>query len=157
MGLVAYVHCDCFARGALRTEPDPAWTLEEEDSGAVWLAPGHEDEEQLTFERWKTEACPHPDMVVLRHTWGNREITEVRAALEDHGARFRYLLDDVFFSGGDGRSCADDELERLGQEVAALAELDVAGAAGKGIRALESRLRELVAAARQLERPILFE
>jgi hypothetical protein len=96
MGLDAVVACNCLVRGVARPAPVPVHI--DEDG---WLAPV-DDADRMTFEAWRRDCCPHPDLEHTCERIGNWSMfRSFQEALEESGlSRFPTLA--RVLPGGNG-------------------------------------------------------
>lgn len=158
MGLDATVYCDCFERDKLNTPPDPAWRVEVDATGARF-AKTAELEHDLAFDQWNCAACAHDDGVLLHHRLGNiSTIGLIRTVLSESAPLFPLILTRVIYSGS---HCGDHVpyplVPELSHEVELLAQVQPREViAAECVRDFERKLRELIAAAMQVRKPIAF-
>ena len=158
MSLDATVYCDCMERGLLRAEPLAEWSVYVDASGARFPA-SQRMEDAMAFDRWNVDACVHDNGVLLHHYLGNISwVGLIRATLSNHQERFSMILTRVVC---DGVHCGDhllaDQLPQLTDEVEALSSVHPnKPAAEECIRDFEKKMRELLAAAKAVGKPISF-
>lgn len=158
MGLDACVYCDCLERGALRSPPDDAWE--------VYVALDGMRDSRATdmdllaaFDRWNQFACEHEDGILLHHRIGNIALVATfRHLLQESGLAFPVMLEQVLYSG---THCGDwihvEDLGQLEAEVAQLSQVRGDDAEEEAfMREFEAHMKELVATAMQLNKPIVF-
>ncbi len=100
MGLDAWVHCDCFERGRLKTPPpEEIWPNLEPDGGLTFETSN--DELWWRFETWRREeACEHPQMKLVDHRLGNIGlIALIRDQLWERQSEFPVLFGKVIYNG----------------------------------------------------------
>lgn len=158
MGLDATVYCDCFERGSLRSQPDPAWRVYVDSNGKREC--GSQDIDHcLAFDKWDRSACDHEYGVLVSHYIGNMALVAFyRHVLSQQADVFPLLLAKVLYSGihcGDFLPPADvmairDEVKRLRKvHVQAPRDEDF-------LRDFENQLRDLVDCAIRFGKPISF-
>lgn len=159
MALDAHVCCDCFERGRLRCQPPPGCNLSVCDDGGL-LCGSDDLDVQIAFDRWQqSEACEHEDCYMVTHRIGNIAlVAALRAELGRWPERFPVILSRVIYNGvhgGDFIPAA--EVPQLVPEVEALAEVRCAGPdMERFMRGFEAQMRELVAAALRVGKPLVF-
>jgi hypothetical protein len=159
MSLNAFVCCDCFETGNLKTQPNPQWEVHVDADGS--RAPGTSIlKEQLAFERWShTEACAHENGVLLHHRIGNIALVEcLREQLQRYPDRFPLLLGKVVYNGVHaGDFIEPAEVERVKQELKPLAQLHSEdGETERFLRDFARQLKELIECATRVWKPIAF-
>ena len=159
MGLDATVFCNCFELGLLKTPPLTEW--------GVYVVPeGHRDcASDLTSERkdafyaWSDVACEHEDGVALHHRIGNISgVAALREELSRAPEQFPLLLSKVLYNGTHAGDWLDvPTVEALQPELKHLSGLHAQDVDGEWfLRQFEQQMRELVACALNLRKPIVF-
>ena len=159
MGIDAFVWCDCFERGHLRSPPPPGCSLSVSDDGGL-LCGSDDLEVQIAFDRWRqSDACEHEGGFLVVHRIGNIAlIASLRAELGRRPDKFPVTLSRVIC---DGTHCGDfipaADLPRLASEVESLADLycdepDME----QCMREFAVQMRELVCAALLVGKPLVF-
>jgi len=159
MGLDAYVYCDCFERGRLRTQPRPEWGVYVHEEG--WREPTtHDLEELLAFDAWNfRDACEHEDGVLLHHRLGNIGLIALfRQLLNSRVDQLPVIVNKIIYSGiHSNDSLTLDAVERLAVELDPLAQVHDADRETEALlRDFEHKLRNLVECARRVQKPIVF-
>jgi hypothetical protein len=163
MGLDASVCCDCFERGRLRALPNPDWRVQiDPESGRRW--PTNESsmgvEELIRFDRWNWyHACEHERGVLLHQRLGNISLVGLyRKLLKPYADQLPIVTTKIIFSGshaGDALSLSD--VAALPLELSALEQIHLPKSRDEElVRFLGQQLRELVAASKQVGKPIVF-
>jgi hypothetical protein len=159
VALDAHVCCDCFERGRLRCPPPPGCDLSVTDDGGL-LCGSDDLDVQIAFDRWQqSEACEHEDGYLLSHRIGNIAlVAALRAELGRRPERFPLTLSRVVY---DGVHCGDfipaAEVPQLVPEVEALAGVHCPDPEMEQLmRGFETQMRELVAAALRVGKPLVF-
>jgi hypothetical protein len=117
-------------------------------------------EVQIAFDVWwYSEACEHEGGLLVSHHIGNiARVAVLRAELGRWPERFPVILSRVVYSGthcGDFLSIADNK--RILAEIEALPGVHSSNADRELIlRQFEEQMRDLVAAAHQVGKPIVF-
>jgi hypothetical protein len=108
MGLDAWVHCDCFEKGRLKTPLPTGLKLLLEDAGGLYFQPDEKikittnrDELRMKFDLWRLEeACEHPRMKLIEHRLGNISLIGLlRHELSRLPGEYPVLLQKVIYSG----------------------------------------------------------
>jgi hypothetical protein len=159
VSLDAYIFCDCFERGRLRSPPPPGCTLSVRDNGGLSCG-SHDRGVRAAFDRWcKSEACEHSDGCLVWHRIGNiAQVASLGAELSQWPERFPIILSQVIFNGV---HCGDfvpaDEMSELEDEVDELARVHCAEPDMERLmRRFEAQMREFVAAALRVGKPLAF-
>ena len=159
MALDAHVCCDCFERGRLRSAPPLGCRLSVSDDGSL-LCGNHDLGVQISFDHWqRSEACEHEDGYMVAHRIGNIAlVASLRAELQRWPDRFPMILSRVIYDGvhsGDFIPAAD--VSQLIPVVNALASVHCPDPdMEQFMRGFEAQMRELVAAALRVSKPIVF-
>jgi hypothetical protein len=134
MGLDAYILCDCFAAGRLKSPPPFPDRISLDETGDVELRPPSTLEEDLAFDDWRfNQACPHEGFILLRrrlgNLWGVQWIREMLHQISrDPGAEFPILRGRVVHSGSHGGdSLTLAQVSELRGELDRLRNRDLAG------------------------------
>jgi hypothetical protein len=159
MGLDAFVYCDCFERGRLRTPPRPEWGVYVGEEGG--RSPTTQDlDEQIAFDVWNSrDACEHENGVLLHHRLGNIALIGLfRYLLNAQVDRLPVIVKKIIYSGSHcGDSLSLEMVEQLRAEVEALAQVhDKDRKNEQFLRNFEQQLRELVEFSRTVGKPIVF-
>ena len=160
MGLDAWVHCDCYDKGKVRTPPPKPDLISISETGEVVLEWNHPDADHDAFWKWRKIACEHGESgELVAHSLGNIALIGfLRSLLNQQPNSFPILLGRVVCNGvhaGDFLSQADIdlvavELDRLKDVHAVQPEYEDL------VRIFESQMRDIVNAARSVGKPIVF-
>jgi hypothetical protein len=159
MALDATVYCNCFELSRLISPPPAGCHLSVGEDGVLLC--GNDDlDVMLAFDRWQqSEACEHESGYLVSHWIGNIALVAAyRSELERWAQRFPIILSRVIY---DGVHCGDfiraAEVPQLVPEVEALAGVRCAAPEmERYIRAFRKQMQELVVAALQVGKPIVF-
>src|SRR5437879_5473681 len=102
MSLDAFVFCDCYERGRLRTPPPVGVSIKVESDGSLGREGDNSTlEDDLAWDQWREQlACEHPGGALLHYRLGNISlIGSLRPELQREPSRFPILLGKVLFSG----------------------------------------------------------
>jgi hypothetical protein len=159
VGLDAHVCCNCFERDQLRSSPPLGCKLSVCADGS--LDCGSDDlNMQIAFDRWQqAQACEHEDGYLVAHYIGNVVlVASLRKELGRWPERFPMILSRVIYNGihaGDFIPAA--EVPQLSAEVEKLAAVPFTDhEMDRFIRRFEAQMRELVAAALRVGKPVVF-
>jgi len=158
MGLDAQVKCDCFEKGALKTQPRPEWKVYvHPDGGRATEADTLEME--LLFDRWNRVACEHEFGTFFYRPIGNVSLVgTLRRLLSERPEEFRILLENVLYNGTHGGDFLPiEQVKELQIEVERLSKFNAQDSEKeKHLRAFETTMRELVECALKLNKPLVF-
>jgi len=159
MGLDAFVFCDCFERGRLRSPPPPGCSLSVSENGSL-LCGSDDLDTQIAFDCWQqSDACEHEDGCLVAHRIGNISlVASLRAELQRSPDRFPMILSLVLYSG---THCGDfipaAEVPQVLSEAEALAGVHCPDPEMECfLREFEEQMRDLVSAALRVGKPIAF-
>ena len=186
MGLDALVFCDCYAKDRLIKLPPHNIALKVEPDGGLAPKSESELplEAVLDFDQWlENEACEHPGGILLHHRIGNiAQVARLRGEISRESSRFQFILSKVIHNGVHcGDSIALEVIPKLENELAALEEFTVTDQLPESsprwlnvvrrrfqkpwerlkfrrdaIDDFRTQLTELVAAAKEVNKPIVF-
>jgi hypothetical protein len=159
VSLDAYVHCDCFERGCLRSAPPAGCNPSIASDGGLDCGSDNPDV-QIAFDGWwYAQACAHESGVLVSHRIGNIALVALlRTELSRWPQRFPMLLERVIYNGV---HCGDfipaTEVSALAREVEAIASVRCDEPEKDAfVRGFESQMRELVIASLTVGKPIVF-
>jgi hypothetical protein len=158
VGLDAWVNCDCFERGRLRTPARPEWRVYVDDDGGRATANTDLDQ-QIAFDSWDREACEHESGQLLHHYVGNISLIGLfRQLLLPMVDRIPIITTKVIYSGTHcGDRLALDEVTRLAEEINVLSQVHGENLRDEQfLRHFEQQLRELVECSLRVRKPIVF-
>jgi hypothetical protein len=100
MGLDAWVHCDCFERGCLKTLPPLGVQPHLEPDGGLAFSTAVDDL-WFQFETWLRDyACEHPQMKLVSHRLGNIGLVAlIRHELAPRRSEFPILFEKIMYNG----------------------------------------------------------
>lgn len=161
MSLDAFVFCDCYERGRLRTPPPVGVSIKVESDGGLERQDGDWTlEDDLAWDRWREQlACEHPWGRLLHHRLGNISlIGSLRSELRSQSSRFPILLHKVLFSGSHaGDHLPLDLLPALQRELEGLAGFKCSTRKTRAfLSEFQRQMSELVAASLLVNKPIVF-
>src|SRR2546421_11903983 len=124
MSVDAYVYCDCFERGRLRTPPQPEWGVHVVEEGGRSTTTQDLDE-LIAFDTWNYDACEHEGGVLLHHRLGNISLIGLyRQLLNPHVDRLPVIVKKIIYSGiHAGDSLSREAVEQIGTELEGLAQI----------------------------------
>ena len=159
MGLDAFVYCDCYETGKLKSEPLPQWNVYVEPNGS--RCTGAEDlESQIAFDGWSNhEACEHESSILVHHHIGNMSLVSLlRAQLQKSSHAFHLILNKVVYDGIHGGDFIGvDGLRRLEAELEPLSRLHADDpSTERFLRNFELQMNELIVSALRVNKPIAF-
>ena len=105
MGLNAWVFCDCYEMGKVKTPPpQPELVYVDTITGEVSLRWEEEGADQHSFYEWRSAACAHgPIGCLVSHRLGNiSSIGFLRELFQETPERFPTLLSKVVYNGSHG-------------------------------------------------------
>jgi hypothetical protein len=156
--LDARVYCNCIESGKLRVQPKPHWRVEILDDGDV-EATCKDESEARELARWWQTACEHTDRELLNHSLGNiGTVAFLREELRRVADKCPLILGRVVYDGiHSGDFLTVEQVRDLEKE---LCELEGFQCENKADQTLLNRflaqMRELVAAALSVDKPIAF-
>ena len=160
MGLDAYVACDCFRRGRLRSTPPVHWGVFVDEVGTVQCRLADEDDEWENFDRWVTEeACEHEECRLVWETVGNIGLVRLlRNHIESLDDDFPVLLGGILYSGSHfGDHLNEDAMRALPNELRRLEDYSADNAETQGwVDQFVMLMKQLLEAHRQTGYPIGF-
>ena len=159
MGLDAKVFCNCFEFGLLKSPPLPEWGMHVVPEGHLDCADGLTLEQQTAFDIWSVSACEHEGGEALHHRIGNISgVAALREELSRAPEQFPLLLSKVLYNGTHAGDWLDvPTVEALQPELKHLSGLHAQDVDGEWfLRQFEQQMRELVACALNLRKPIVF-
>jgi hypothetical protein len=157
MGLDATVYCNCFELQRLKDAP-PCQSLFVADDGSLDCR-SEELDSLLAFDRWRLNACEHPNGILLHHRIGNvAQVGLLRSELNREPTAFPILLSRVLYSGmhaGDyllPKEFGDvaSEVERLGRLVCSTPPNQ------EFVDSFRKQMGELIEVALRVAKPISF-
>ena len=158
MALDAFVHCDCFERENLRSDPPRGMRLRVAPNGDI-TCEAPDESAWHAFTAWKlAKACLHQGMILVRHRLGSTAaIDRIRTELQKDALRFPILLEKVVYSGT--HTCdwlpmnllpsLTEELKHVNPEPAHTPVADA-------VRLFKIQIAELIIAAQLARKPICF-
>ena len=149
MGLNAWVFCDCYEMGKVKTPPpQPELVYVDTITGEVSLRWEEEGADQHSFYEWRSAACAHgPIGCLVSHRLGNiSSIGFLRELFQETPERFPTLLSKVVYNGshgGDELMLAD--VEAVAVEMPAVHELHCSDESYEAyLREFESQMLDLI-------------
>lgn len=158
MGLDAQVHCNCFEKGLLRSEPDKEWEVSIADDGSR-ITGSDSLEAQIAFDRWNESACDHEDGIAIHERIGNIAlVATLRAILEAEAHQLPILLEHVLYSGS---HCGDwltiSQVRELEQELKVASSIHGSDQVQEEyLQNFIKTMHRLLAYSLLLEKPIVF-
>lgn len=162
MSVDAWVWCDCFERGCLRTPPPypERVYLDAREGGSIEIDDGGDLQLSFEFDEWRMHrACEHPDTRLVAHFLGNiATIKTIHEELSTQAEAFPVILGQVVKDGVHcGHHLPLDELPQLADEVKRLQDFKAANPENEELlKYFKVQMRELVEAALKVNKPICF-
>jgi hypothetical protein len=120
-------------------------------------SPTHDD--RMAVDRWRKDACDHPDGIVVRKRLGNSAmVSELRLTLAAKPDAFPLLLRLVLYSGVHaGDYIATEVAKQISVEVDALLELGLEDPVRRrAVQEFGHQIRDLIDASVESGKPIAF-
>ena len=159
MGLDAFIYCDCYETGKLKSEPLPQWNVYVEPNGS--RSTSAEDLElQIAFDRWSNhEACEHENGILVHHRIGNVSlVSPLRAELKSSSHEFHLILNRIVYDGIHGGDFIEvNDVRRLQAELEPLSRIHSSDSSiERFLRNFEHQMKELIVSALGGNKPIAF-
>ena len=160
MSLSAWVSCDCYETGKMKTPPpQPELVFLDPETGAVHLQWEEQGADSRGFHAWLQSACEHGPLAhLVSHHLGNiARIRFIRELFEQTPERFPTLLSKVVYNGVHDGILSLREVEDVAHELLAVRALHCSDpVCEEVVREFEVQMSELVEASRKVHKPIVF-
>ena len=158
MGFDATVFCDCFERGELSAPSKPLWQVSVHEHGYRY-AGSDRLEQLLAFDQGDRSACEHEVGVLATcHIGSIARVDALRESLAGRRERYALILGRALYNGSTLATICP-WCRRLSQQLNCtnLPEVTLADPEDQHrLRYFEGQMRELVAAALRVEKPIVI-
>ncbi len=156
MGLDAYVFCDCFERGRIRSGPPESWGVYVDENGD---RTPRDLKSRPAFFEWNLNACDHERGILLHYRLGHAGLIAIfRSGLKPIAEKVPILFNKVVYNGVHaGDFVNPSEVHALSDELAFLPDHHLADAEEeKYFRQFAVQLQALTTCALSLHKPISF-
>ena len=161
MGLNAFVCCDCYEMGKVKTPPpQPELVYVDPISGEVLLHWEEKGADQKRFFDWLSSACKHgPIGHLVSHRLGNIALVGfLRELFQKTPEHFPTLLTKVVYDGVHGGDVLPlSDVDKIASEMSAVHTLHCSDKSDEVLlREFERQMLELIQAAKSVFKPIVF-
>jgi hypothetical protein len=158
MGLDATVYCDCYEKGRTRIAPPNPDSVFVDVTGQLCFR-SDDLQQNLQFDKWRQDACKHPDGELITHWLGNYSmVVMLRDVLDNSVLPLPILQEKVLYHyAHSGDHLVVSEVEMLVVELKTLSCLEGRTEhEERFVRRFEQQMTELVEAALSVRKPIAF-